>query len=82
MPFRPLDLSGAEAARVDGGEAIAAATPPLVKGYLRTGAELLGPPALDVDFGTVDLPMLMALEQLPERHRRRFLARETAEVER
>jgi putative hemolysin len=51
------------------------AMPPLIKGYLRCGAELLGPPAWDSDFHTADLPMLMTLAGLPQRHRRRFLAR-------
>lgn len=49
-------------------------TPALIKGYLRCGAELLGPPAWDPDFNTADLPMLMTLAGLPQRHRRHFLA--------
>ncbi len=48
-------------------------TPPLIRGYLRCGAELLGPPARDPDFGSADLPMLMTLAGLPRRHRRHFL---------
>ena len=48
-------------------------TPPLIRGYLRCGAELLGPPARDPEFNTADLPMLMALDGLPRRHRRHFL---------
>lgn len=77
--FRPIDLVGSNGLRFDDC-AEAAAIPPLVKGYLRTGAELLGPPAFDPDFCTADLPMLMALEHLPTRHRRRFLEREAAEA--
>ena len=53
-------------------------TPPLICGYLRCGAELLGPPARDPEFGTADLPMLMALDGLPRRHRRHFLGRADA----
>jgi putative hemolysin len=79
VPFRPIDLVGSNSLRFDDCS-VAAATPPLVKGYLRTGAELLGAPAYDPDFCTADLPMLMALEQLPQRHRRRFLERETADA--
>lgn len=79
-PFHPLELPRPGRDALDGGAAIAAATPPLVKGYLRTGAELLGPPAWDRDFGTADLPMLMCFSRLPERHRRRFLEREAAGV--
>ena len=48
-------------------------TPSLIRGYLRCGAELLGPPACDPEFGTADLPMLMTLDGLPRRHRRHFL---------
>ncbi len=47
--------------------------PALIKGYARCGAELLGPPAWDRDFDCADLPMLMPLAGLPQRHRRRFL---------
>jgi len=53
-------------------------TPSLIRGYLRCGAELLGPPARDPDFGTADLPMLIALDGLPRRHRRPSLGRADA----
>ena len=53
-------------------------TPALIRGYLRCGAELLGPPARDPDFGTADLPMLMTLDGLPRRHRRHFLGQADA----
>ena len=65
-PLRPLPFAPAPAS-------VPVATPPLIKGYLRCGAELLGPPAWDPAFNTADLPMLMALSGLPSRHRRRFL---------
>ncbi|MEK8049661.1 GNAT family N-acyltransferase [Ideonella sp. DXS22W] len=48
-------------------------TPPLIKGYLRCGAQVLGAPAWDPDFNTADLPMLMRLDDLPARYRRHFL---------
>lgn len=48
--------------------------PPLVKGYLRCGARVLGAPAWDPDFNTADLPLLMRLADLPSRYRRHFLA--------
>ncbi|HSI46820.1 MAG TPA: GNAT family N-acyltransferase [Ideonella sp.] len=47
--------------------------PPLIKGYLRCGAKVLGAPAWDPDFNTADLPMLMRLQDLPSRYRRHFL---------
>lgn len=47
--------------------------PPLVKGYLRCGARLIGAPAWDPDFGCADLPVLLRLEDMPARYRRHFL---------
>ncbi len=47
--------------------------PALIKGYLRCGAKVLGPPAWDPHFNTADLPMLMRIEDLPARYRRHFL---------
>lgn len=49
--------------------------PPLIKGYLRCGARLLGAPAWDPDFGTADLPLMLRLDELPAAYRRHFLAR-------
>jgi len=47
--------------------------PALIKGYLRCGAKVLGPPAWDPDFNTADLPMLMRIADLPARYRKHFL---------
>lgn len=47
--------------------------PALIKGYLRCGAKVLGPPAWDPDFNTADLPMLMRITDLPARYRKHFL---------
>jgi len=47
--------------------------PPLLKGYLRLGARVMGPPAWDSDFGCADLPVLMRLDDLPTRYRNRLL---------
>ncbi len=49
--------------------------PPLIKGYLRCGAKVLGPPAWDPDFNTADLPMLLRIDDLPVRYGRHFLGR-------
>lgn len=46
--------------------------PALIKGYLRCGARVLGAPAWDPDFNTADLPMLLRIDDLPARYRRRF----------
>ena len=47
--------------------------PALIRGYLKCGGKVLGPPAWDPDFGTADLPMLLDLADLPAAYRRRFL---------
>ena len=47
-------------------------TPALIRGYLRCGAQLLGPPAWDADFNVADLPLFMQLCQLPDRYLRQF----------
>jgi len=49
--------------------------PALIKGYLRLGAKVLGPPAWDPDFNSADLPMLMRIDELPARYRRHFSGR-------
>lgn len=48
------------------------APPPLMAGYLRCGARVLGPPAWDPEFGCADLPLLLNLTDLPAGYRRRF----------
>jgi putative hemolysin len=66
-PWRPLALQieqQGEAARV----------PPLLKGYLRCGGKLLGPPALDPNFNTADFPLMVRLRDLPVRYGKRVLA--------
>ena len=50
-------------------------TPALIKGYLRCGAKVLGPPAWDPDFNTADFPMMMRISELSDRYRRHFLER-------
>ena len=47
-------------------------TPALIKGYLRCGGKVLGPPAWDPDFNTADLAMLLRIEDLPSRYKRHF----------
>ena len=52
---------------------MAVEAPPLIKGDLRCGAKVLGPPAWDPDFNTADLPLLLRIEDLPSRYSRHFL---------
>jgi putative hemolysin len=51
----------------------AASAPPLIKGYLRCGARLLGAPALDAAFNTADLPMMLRMGDMAPRYRQHFL---------
>jgi putative hemolysin len=46
--------------------------PALIKGYLRLGARVLGAPAWDPDFNTADLPMIMRVDEIPNRYRNHF----------
>ena len=50
-----------------------AETPPLIKGYLRCGAKVLGAPAWDPRFQSADLPLLMRFDELPARYKKHFL---------
>lgn len=68
-PYHPLPLNGPA---IDAAGPIPR-LPPLIKGYLRAGAVVAGAPAMDVAFGTADLPMLLPLDQLTPRYARRFV---------
>jgi len=46
--------------------------PPLVKGYLRIGAEVCGDPAWDADFNTADFFMLLSLSRMNPRYAKHF----------
>jgi putative hemolysin len=48
-------------------------TPPLIKGYLRCGAKVLGAPAWDPEFNSADLPLMIRFADLSARYRRHFL---------
>ena len=52
---------------------LAVEPPALIKGYLKCGGQVLGPPAWDPEFQTADLPMMMNLANLPAAYRRRFI---------
>jgi len=65
-PYRPFDPDGIDRpARV--------IIPPLLRGYLRLGAVVCGPPALDADFGTADFLVLLDLQSADQRYLRFFL---------
>ena len=52
--------------------------PALIKGYLRLGAKVLGPPAWDPDFNAADLPMMMRVADLPARFLKHFAGKQSA----
>lgn len=51
----------------------AAQVPPLLKGYLRSGAWVCGEPAWDADFHSADLFLLLPLARLEGRYARHYL---------
>ncbi len=50
-----------------------AQVPPLLKGYLRSGAWVCGEPAWDADFHTADLFLMLPLAKLTDRYAHRYL---------
>lgn len=51
--------------------------PPLLKAYLRVGAQICGEPFLDEDFQVADVFILLSTRQLARRYARHFLERAT-----
>lgn len=56
-PYRPVLLNGRDLDSIDPPERTT--IPPLMRGYLRLGAEICGQPAHDPDFGVGDFPALL-----------------------
>lgn len=54
--------------------------PPLLRGYLRLGAVICGPPSLDHDFGTADFLTLLDLDAADSRYLRFFAAHAPADL--
>ena len=46
--------------------------PPLLKGYLRIGAQICGEPACDKEFGTIDFLIMLDRLRIPSRYGRHF----------
>jgi len=55
--------------------------PPILKGYLRTGAIVCGPPAYDVEFGTADVFVLLEMEKMAGRYRQHYVGEDVAEAQ-
>jgi putative hemolysin len=53
----------------------AAELPPLIKGYLRLGAQVCGEPAWDPAFNVADLFLLLSLDRLDGRYAQHFIRR-------
>ncbi|GAA0802512.1 hypothetical protein Sya03_04460 [Spirilliplanes yamanashiensis] len=64
-PRRPFTYDGPPAARAE--------IPPLLRGYLRLGSWVAGPPAHDPDFRCADLYVLLSMDRMDPRYRRHFL---------
>jgi putative hemolysin len=47
--------------------------PPLIKGYLRLGAQIAGEPAWDPDFNCADVFILMPISRMNERYAKHFM---------
>jgi putative hemolysin len=65
-PLRPWDAGGIE-------RLARPVLPPLIKGYLRLGAKVCGPPAHDPDFDVADFFVLLELHKVDERYLKFFL---------
>jgi putative hemolysin len=64
-PYRPLPIEHANATSPS-------LLPPLVRGYLRMGASVCGPPAWDPAFRTADVVIVLPMQRLERRFADRF----------
>ena len=61
MPVEAVDMKAA-----------LAATPPLIKGYLRLGAKFAGTAVIDRAFGTTDVMVILPVSTISERYVRYY----------
>ena len=52
-----------------------ASVPPLIKGYLRVGAQICGEPAWDAEFNCADFMMLLSVKEMNRQYARHFMSR-------
>lgn len=71
MPRTPFELGATHGEAAHSPSSLA--MPALMKGYLRCGARLLGPPAHDAAFNTADFPMMLQLSDLSPSYRQHFV---------
>ena len=69
-PYRPVMVDGRGLDDIDPPARVS--VPPLMRGYLRLGAEVCGEPAHDPDFGVGDFPALLDKRQADTRYLRRL----------
>lgn len=73
IPRRGSDLPGQDGPPAVDEGAVFRMLPPLVKGYLRLGAKVCGPPAVDHQFGTTNFFLFAPIDAIPGGERRRSL---------
>jgi putative hemolysin len=72
-PLPALRVAGlGDDAAIKDPETVFFSLPSLIKGYLRIGALVCGPPALDLEFGTTDLFLLLDINRASDDYLRRF----------
>jgi putative hemolysin len=69
-PYRPVMVDGRVLDDIDPPARVS--VPPLMRGYLRLGAQVCGEPAHDPDFGVGDFPALLDKRQADTRYLRRL----------
>jgi putative hemolysin len=69
-PHRPVTVDGTDLDDIDPPARVS--VPPLMRGYLRLGAQVCGEPAHDPDFGVGDFPALLDKRQADTRYLRRL----------
>ena len=72
-PLPKLRIEGLDGnVPVDDSDEVFAQLPSLIKGYLRLGSRVCGPPALDLEFGTTDLFLLLDIQRISGDYLKRF----------
>ncbi len=69
-PYRPVVLDGRTLDEIE--PPARPGIPPLMRGYLRLGAQVCGEPAHDADFGVADFPALLDKRQADTRYLKRL----------
>lgn len=69
-PYRPVVIDGRTLDEIE--PPARPVMPPLMRGYLRLGAQICGEPALDPDFGVGDFPALLDKRHADTRYLRRL----------